>query len=109
MPGIETCTGGHDIEASGKDRGSARVKRLVESQRVMLLMKGTPDSPKCGFSSRVVSILQELKAPFGHFDILSDQEIRQAGKVIQPCKPLNGTSTHELSSNCHKTGLLGLS
>ena len=60
----------------------ARVKAILADQPVMLLMKGTPESPRCGFSSRVVSLLQQRNIEFGHFDILSDNRIRQAAKVI---------------------------
>ena len=64
-----------------------RVKRLISSQPVMLLMKGTPDVPRCGFSSRVVKALQKSGTPFGHFDILSDETVRQTAKVcIEVCK-----------------------
>lgn len=53
----------------------------MKSQPVMLFMKGSPQSPRCGFSSRVVKILKQHGMQFGHFDILSDQAIRQAAKV----------------------------
>lgn len=43
-------------------------------------MKGTPDDPQCGFSWKVVDILRGLGAAFGSFDILSDEEMRQAVK-----------------------------
>ena len=64
-----------------------RVKGLISSQPVMLLMKGTPDAPRCGFSSRVVKALQKSGTPFGHFDILSDETVRQTAKVcIAVCR-----------------------
>lgn len=47
----------------------------------MLLMKGSPSAPRCGFSSRVVAILDRLEIAFSTFDILSDQSVRQAAKV----------------------------
>ena len=47
----------------------------------MLLMKGSPEKPRCGFSSRVVQALKNLDTPYGHFDILSDERIRQEAKV----------------------------
>lgn len=46
----------------------------------MLFMKGTPDAPRCGFSSKVVSALRGLGADFGSFDILSDPGVRQGLK-----------------------------
>lgn len=56
-----------------------RIKEAVESQPVMLFMKGTPVAPRCGFSSKVVNALKDLDVKFGHFDILGDEEIRQVG------------------------------
>ena len=42
----------------------------------MLFMKGTPNEPRCGFSSRVVEALQEAGVEFGSFDILEDEVVR---------------------------------
>ncbi|XP_065878214.1 monothiol glutaredoxin-S17 [Euphorbia lathyris] len=58
-----------------------RLKTLVASSPVMLFMKGSPDAPKCGFSSKVVNALREEGVNFGHFDILSDEEVRQGLKA----------------------------
>ncbi|KAL9267574.1 Monothiol glutaredoxin-S17-like protein [Drosera capensis] len=57
-----------------------RLKKLVESSPVMLFMKGTPDAPRCGFSSKVVNALNEEGVSFGSFDILSDPEVREGLK-----------------------------
>ncbi|KAJ4803437.1 Monothiol glutaredoxin-S17 protein [Rhynchospora pubera] len=57
-----------------------RLKHLVSSSPVMLFMKGTPDAPKCGFSTKVVNALREEEVEFGSFDILSDEEVRQGLK-----------------------------
>ena len=46
----------------------------------MLFMKGTPRAPRCGFSRQVVEILEEEKIPFGSFDILEDDAVRQGLK-----------------------------
>ncbi|XP_057815539.1 monothiol glutaredoxin-S17 [Cryptomeria japonica] len=58
-----------------------RLKKLVNSSPIMLFMKGTPDAPRCGFSSKVVNALNEEGLDFGHFDILSDEEVRQGLKT----------------------------
>ncbi|CAL9766797.1 unnamed protein product [Musa acuminata subsp. burmannicoides] len=58
-----------------------RLKNLVTSSPVMLFMKGTPDAPRCGFSSKVVSALQDEGISFGSFDILTNEEIRQGLKT----------------------------
>jgi monothiol glutaredoxin len=53
-----------------------RIQKLVDDNAVLLFMKGTPAQPRCGFSARVIGILEELGVPFGTVDVLSDPEIR---------------------------------
>jgi glutaredoxin-related protein len=48
-----------------------RIKALLSSEPVLLFMKGTPDAPRCGFSTRVVQALRSAGFQFGHFDILT--------------------------------------
>jgi len=57
-----------------------RIKEKVESNRVVLFMKGNRDFPQCGFSGRAVQILQALGAEFETSDVLMDDEIRQGIK-----------------------------
>lgn len=59
-----------------------RLRKLIISSPVMLFMKGTPDAPRCGFSSKVVNALREEGLSFGSFDILTDEEVRQGLKVF---------------------------
>nr|DAD20923.1 TPA_asm: hypothetical protein HUJ06_022386 [Nelumbo nucifera] len=59
-----------------------RLQKLISSSTVMLFMKGTPDAPRCGFSSKVVNALREEGVRFGSFDILSDEEVRQGLKTF---------------------------
>ena len=47
----------------------------------MLFMKGSPAEPRCGFSAKVVEALQQAGVDFKHFDILSDDAVRQGLKV----------------------------
>lgn len=53
-----------------------RIKTLVESQPIVLFMKGTPQFPMCGFSSRTVQVLKAAGAEFAHVNVLEDPEIR---------------------------------
>ncbi|KAG7026577.1 Monothiol glutaredoxin-S17 [Cucurbita argyrosperma subsp. argyrosperma] len=72
------------LESKGivkKDTSEDRLKKLTTSSPVMLFMKGTPDAPRCGFSSKVVNALNEEGIGFGSFDILTDDEVRQGLKV----------------------------
>mmetsp|Transcript_35478 Transcript_35478/g.60823 ORF Transcript_35478/g.60823 Transcript_35478/m.60823 type:complete len:333 (-) Transcript_35478:152-1150(-) len=57
-----------------------RLKNLINSSPVMLFMKGTPDEPKCGFSTQMVGILNNAGIQFGSFNILNDNTVRQALK-----------------------------
>jgi monothiol glutaredoxin len=57
-----------------------KIKDLVNSNKIFLFMKGTPQAPECGFSMQVTQILQNLQLEFGSFDVLSDETIRQGVK-----------------------------
>ncbi|XP_022715886.1 monothiol glutaredoxin-S17-like isoform X2 [Durio zibethinus] len=59
-----------------------RLRSLISSSPVMLFMKGNPDAPRCGFSSKVVNALREEGVSFGSFDILTDDEVRQGLKIF---------------------------
>lgn len=58
----------------------AQIKNAVENNRVVLFMKGTPQFPQCGFSSRVVQILEACGTEFESVNVLSDMEIREGIK-----------------------------
>jgi monothiol glutaredoxin len=57
------------------------IKEAIQNNDVVLYMKGSPSAPHCGFSATVAFILQKLNVPVKHFDILQDQELREAIKV----------------------------
>lgn len=42
--------------------------------------QGSPEAPRCGFSRKVVEALQSAGEPFGSFDILTDEAVRQGLK-----------------------------
>src|SRR5690349_19966246 len=58
----------------------SRIDQIVQSNDVVLFMKGTPLFPQCGFSSRAIAILDHLGVPFETVDVLADQDIRQGIK-----------------------------
>ncbi|CAD5231747.1 unnamed protein product [Bursaphelenchus xylophilus] len=74
---FSTETGG--AEAPVKDL-NARLRELINKERVTLFMKGLPAQPRCGFSRKIVELLNENKIKFYAFDILSDEEVRQGLK-----------------------------
>jgi monothiol glutaredoxin len=47
-----------------------QVQELLGSNQVLLFMKGTPEMPRCGFSMRVVGVLEELGVEYGAIDVL---------------------------------------
>jgi monothiol glutaredoxin len=57
-----------------------KIDEILNSNKVVLFMKGSPDAPQCGFSARATAILQECKISFHTVDVLSDPEIRQGIK-----------------------------
>lgn len=63
-----------------KDALNARLTELVRIARVVLFMKGTPESPRCRFSRRLAGILREHDIDFDSFDVLADEEVRQGLK-----------------------------
>ena len=54
-----------------------RIKNIVESNAIVIFMKGTPQFPQCGFSMRTVEALKACGAEFHHVDVLAEPEIRQ--------------------------------
>ncbi|ADE15361.1 glutaredoxin-like protein [Nitrosococcus halophilus Nc 4] len=53
-----------------------QIKEAVESNRIILFMKGSPELPQCGFSSRVAQALQACGAEFAYVDVLANPEVR---------------------------------
>jgi len=64
------------------DAAQDRIQKLVEDNKVLLFMKGSPLFPQCGFSSRAVAILNHLNVDFESVDVLQDQEVRQGIKAF---------------------------
>lgn len=54
-----------------------RIKEQVESNPVIIYMKGTPDMPMCGFSSRASEALKSAGVEFAYVNVLLDQEVFQ--------------------------------
>ncbi len=57
-----------------------RITALVQSNPVVLFMKGNRHQPQCGFSARVVGMLDGLTSDYETFDMLSDPEVREGIK-----------------------------
>jgi monothiol glutaredoxin len=58
----------------------AQIEKLINDNPVVVFMKGTPQFPQCGFSGRVVQILEHVGAPFVGVNVLEDADLRQGVK-----------------------------
>lgn len=57
-----------------------RIEQLINSNKILVFMKGNKLMPQCGFSNNVVQILNVLGVPFETIDVLEDREIREGVK-----------------------------
>ncbi len=58
-----------------------RIEALLQSNRVVLFMKGNPGAPRCGFSAAATGVLNELLPDYATVDVLEDPEIREGIKA----------------------------
>lgn len=58
------------------------IRKTVSNNDVVLFMKGTKQTPQCGFSSRVVQILDQLGVPYADVNVLQDMGIREGIKTF---------------------------
>lgn len=57
-----------------------QIQKTIDSNNVVLYMKGSKDFPQCGFSAAVSHVLKTLNVDFLDVDVLRDPEIRQGIK-----------------------------
>lgn len=57
------------------------IDSTIKTHDVVLFMKGTPEQPRCGFSSLVVQVLDHLGVEYVGVDVLQDDELREGIKV----------------------------
>ena len=57
-----------------------KLEAIINQEKVMLFMKGTPEMPACGFSAKAIEILIDQGIYFETFDIYANEEVRQALK-----------------------------
>ncbi len=57
-----------------------KIESLIKDNDVCLFMKGTPDSPQCGFSMAVSNVLKHLNVNFKGVNVLEDPNLRQGIK-----------------------------
>ena len=66
---------------NNNDHVSQNIENEINSNDVMLFMKGTPVFPMCGFSARVVEILNKVGVKFGSVNVLESDEMREGIKT----------------------------
>ncbi len=60
---------------------SEKIKSLITSSSIFLFMKGSPESPLCGFSGNIVQLLNRYEVPYKAFDVLSSLELKEKIKI----------------------------
>jgi len=64
----------------GEDEALKLIQEHVDSNPIMLYMKGNPSMPMCGFSARVVQVLQAEGVDFSSVNVLDYPDIREGVK-----------------------------
>jgi Grx4 family monothiol glutaredoxin len=64
----------NDLILSTTDK---KIDYLLGASKVVVFMKGNPEFPQCGFSRKIVEKLRSFNLQFGHFNIFTDEELRQ--------------------------------
>ena len=64
------------------DHVSESIQSTIDSNDVVLFMKGSKEMPQCGFSNAVVNALSYLDVQFEDVDVLQNEEIREGIKVF---------------------------
>lgn len=53
------------------------IQKLVGKNKVVIFMKGIPESPRCGFSNAVVQILRMHGVQYDSYNVLENDQLRQ--------------------------------
>lgn len=69
-------------DAPTQDPVHAFIGQTIAENPVVLFMKGSPDTPRCGFSGLVVQVLDHLSVPFIGVDVLQDEALRDGIKAF---------------------------
>ena len=64
------------------DQVKSLIQNHIDNNEICLFMKGTPDSPQCGFSMAVANILKILEVNYKGINVLEDQNLREGIKVF---------------------------
>ena len=64
------------------DEIQTTIKEVVENNDVVLFMKGTKETPQCGFSNAVVNTLSFMNVDFKDVNVLEDDNLREGIKTF---------------------------
>ena len=56
------------------------IQDAIKKDKIVLFMKGTRNFPQCGFSGRVIKILEQFGTEYQEYDVLEDSELRDGIK-----------------------------
>jgi len=59
---------------------NTQIQEAIDKDKIVLFMKGTRDFPQCGFSGRVIKILEQFGTEYQEYDVLADSELRDGIK-----------------------------
>ena len=97
----------------GAQEALQQIKHDIESNPICVFMKGTPESPQCGFSAQVVQILNSYGVKYHAVNVLADWDIREGIKQYTnwPTVPqiyVNGKFIGgcDITSEMHRKGQL---
>lgn len=71
-----------DVSQTEIDAIKADIRDTIRDDDVVLFMKGVPEAPVCGFSKRLVDVLEELGLEYTSFDCLAHPVVRSYVKEV---------------------------
>ena len=71
------------LSPTQRDLVFQRIRAHVAAHAVYLYIKGTPERPTCGYSHQVVKIMRNEGVEFAHFNVLTDDAVRQGIKEFR--------------------------
>lgn len=54
-----------------------QITEAINNDRIVLFMKGDRQFPQCGFSGRVIKILEQHNVEYKEYDVMSNPELRE--------------------------------
>lgn len=58
------------------------ITSLIRRDKIVMFITGTPSRPRCGFTRKVVDLMEKYQAQYSFVDIMSDDEMCQRLKVF---------------------------